>query len=195
MKNLARKKFRPLLSAFVDGELAANKRVLVERHLASSKESTDEVADMRTLSTWLCTAMEEAANQENWSTFADEVLSGLPPEKLPFFQRLKIRLSELFTYQRNWVLAVGTAVGCVALSLFMWTRPAEPVGYASPHLSIQTVTAKAGSSLKTIVTQTESGDAVVWVVEETKAQEEAPPGVAEEKAPAFESRPHGAGAL
>jgi len=197
MENPAHKKFRPLLSAFMDGELGPRERRLVERHLASCKESAQELEALQALSEGIRTAMEEAAEEEDWSTFASEVLAQLPPEKLPFFQRLKIQLVESFTYQRGWVLAGACALLLVCLSTYIWMRPAEPVGYGSPHLSIQTVTAKAGASLKTIITQTESGDAVVWLVEETAPEGEGvSPELLEEGPPlGLEGRQEKGGAL
>jgi hypothetical protein len=201
MKNPARKKIRPMLSPFVDGELSPRERMLVERHLASCKESADEAADMRALSKLLRAGMEEAAEQEDWSAFSDQLLSRVLPEKLPFFQRLRIQLSEVFTYQRHWVLAGASAMALACLGVFMWTSPAEPVGYGSPHLSIKTVSAKGSSALKTIVTHTETGDAVVWLIEEASEEaEKAAPQ--EEEAPSntfqeFPNKdvPNNAGAL
>jgi len=173
MKNPARKKIRPLLSPFVDGELSPHERMLVERHLASCEESAQEVADMRALSSCVQATMEEVAQQEDWSGFPNEVLSRILPEKLPFFQRFRIQLAEIFTYQRNWVFAGAFAVVLVCFSFFMWMRPAEPAGYGRADLSIKTVSAKGGAALKTIVTHTESGDAVVWVVEEEESPSDA----------------------
>jgi hypothetical protein len=123
----------------------------------------------------------------------------LLPEKLPFFRRLHIQLSEVFTYQRSWVLAGSFAAALVCFGVFMWARPAEPVGYGSPHLSIKTVSAKGGAALKTIVTHTETGDAVVWVVEETPAlAEEGEAPLTEEggaPSPKLNLTPNKAGAL
>jgi hypothetical protein len=169
MKNPARKKIRPMLSSFVDGELSPRERMFVERHLESCEESAREVDDIRAVSTLVRTTMEEAAKQEDWTGFADKVMGCLPPERLPFWRRFHIQFGEVFTYQRSWVLAGSAAAVLLCLSVFMWTSSAEPTGYASPHLSIKTVSAKGGAALKTIVTHTETGDAIVWVVEETPA--------------------------
>ena len=44
--NPARKKFEPMLSPFVDGELSPSERQQVEQHLAANKESAMQVADL-----------------------------------------------------------------------------------------------------------------------------------------------------
>ena len=186
MRNPARKKTRPMLSAFVDGELGPKERLFVERHLAACKESADEVADMRAVSSLLRTSLEEAAQEEDWAAFGDRVAAQLLPERLPFLERLRIQLAEIFTYRKSWVLAGTSAVALVALSLFIWTSPEEAVGYGSPQLHIKAVSAK-GALVKTIVTHTETGDAIVWVVEETPAEEgEATPAEEGEATPAEE---------
>jgi len=170
--------------------------MLVEHHLASCEESAREVEAMRRVSNGLGALMEETAEKEDWSAFSKGVLAHLTPEKLPFFQRLKIQFVESFTYQRGWILAGMSAVVLIGLSTYIWVRPSEPVGYGRPHLSIQTVTAKAGSSLKTIVTQTETGDAVVWMVEEAQAEgEEVSLEALEEPVLELENRQEKAGAL
>jgi len=198
MKNPARKKIRPLLSSFVDGELSPKERMLVERHVASCKESADEVADMRALSKLVRTSMEEAAEEEAWAGFPDKVMGQLLPERLPLLLRLRLWLSEVFTYQRGWVVAGSFAVALACLGMVMWTSSTEPAGYASPHLSIKTVSAK-GAALKTIITHTETGDAVIWVVEETPPEEEAPPqgnrGAPSETFLELSNTPNKAGAL
>jgi len=199
MRNPARKKYRPLFSAFVDGELSPQQRMHIERHLAACPESAQEVADMRALSTLMRTTLEEAAQEEAWEGFADRLMGQLAPERLPWRQRLGVWLSEVFTYRRGWVAAGALAVPA-CIGIFMWASPAEPVGYASPHLAIKTVSAKGGTALKTMVTHTETGDAIIWVVEETPteeaeeakapSEEEAPPRVWE-----FNKTPNKAGAL
>jgi len=192
MKNPARKKMRPLLSPFVDGELGPRERILVEQHMACCTQSAQEAADLRALSSLVRLGMEEAAEEEDWSTFSGQVMERLLPEKLPFFQRLHIQLAELWAYKRSWVAAGATAAALVVLGFVMWTSPAPPTGYKNTHLSIQTVSTK-GPSLKTIVTHTETGDAIVWVVEES------PPEEGEAKTPFEEEKaalaPHQAGAL
>src|SRR5687767_6058853 len=99
--NPARKKFEPMLSPFVDGELTPEERQQVEQHLAVNKESAMQVADFRAASGLMRLTFEQQADQEDWKDFSNQVLSKLTPEKAPLFERLKTSLSEMFMYQRG----------------------------------------------------------------------------------------------
>src|SRR5258706_3923698 len=112
--NPARKKFKPMLSAFVDGELSPEERVQVEQHIVASKESAMEVADMRAASGLMRLTFEQAAEGEDWKDFSNQVLAKLTPERAPLLQRLALSLSEMFTYQRRPFL---TLAGAVALAV------------------------------------------------------------------------------
>src|SRR5437868_14953747 len=99
--NPARKKFEPMLSPFVDGELTPEERTQVEQHLAANKESAMQVADFRAASGLMRLTFEQQADQEDWKDFSNEVLAKLTPEKAPLFERMKAALSETCTYQRG----------------------------------------------------------------------------------------------
>ena len=105
MKNPAREKFLPLLSPYVDGELSPEERLLVEQHLANSKESTGQVADFRAADGLMRHALEMQADTIDWKAFADDVMAKVTPAKLPVFERVKISLSEMFVYQRGPLMA------------------------------------------------------------------------------------------
>src|SRR5688572_28599776 len=70
MKNPARKKFEPMLSQYVDGELTPEERQQVEQHLAASKESADQVADFRAMSGLIRHATDMAADEIDWKEFS-----------------------------------------------------------------------------------------------------------------------------
>src|SRR5437868_4259134 len=115
--NPARKKFEPLLSPFVDGELTPEERQQVEQHLAANKESAMQVADFRAASGLMRLTFEQQADQEDWKDFSNDVLAKLTPEKAPLFERLKTAMSEMFLYQRGvFVGAMATAALMIAVA-------------------------------------------------------------------------------
>jgi anti-sigma factor RsiW len=128
-KNPAFDKMLPLLSPYVDGELTPEERQMVEQHLAANKESAGQVADFRAGDALIRHALEMQGDSIDWKGFTDDVMSKVVPEKLPLFERIKLSLSEMFTYQRGPMLA----------------------GFAGAAVPL--------------VMETDTGDAIIWVVE------------------------------
>lgn len=168
MKNPAREKFLPMLSPYVDGELTPEERQLVEQHLANSKESTGQVADFRAADGLMRHALEMQADTMDWKAFADGVMAKVSPEKLPLFDRLRISLSEMFTYQRG-PLMVGLAAAALAVlvAVPVTMKFATPDGYAANKVQVQMVSASDESTFKPVVMETDNGDAIIWVTETT----------------------------
>jgi anti-sigma factor RsiW len=171
--NPARKKFEPMLSPFVDGELTPAERQQVEQHLAANKESAMQVQDFRAASGLMRLTFEDQADQEDWKDFSAQVLSKLTPEKAPFFERLKLSLSEMFTYQRTmFVTSMATAalVALVAVPVAM-KLAASPAGYGQAKVEVQMVKVDQGSTVEPVVMTTEKGDAIIWMVDQQKPEE------------------------
>lgn len=168
MKNPAREKFLPMLSPYVDGELTPEERQLVEQHLANNKESAGQVADFRAADGLMRHALEMQADTMDWKAFADDVMAKVTPEKLPLLERLKLSLSEMFTYQRG-PLMVGFAAAAIAVAIAVpvTMRFATPDGYAGNKVQVQMVSVKDNSGYKPVVMETDNGDAIIWVVEST----------------------------
>lgn len=168
MKNPAREKFLPMLSPYVDGELTPEERQLVEQHLANSKESTGQVADFRAADGLMRHALEMQADSMDWKAFADDVMAKVTPEKLPLFERVKISLSEMFTYQRG-PLMVGFAAAALAvlIAVPVTMRFATPDGYGANKVRVQMVSASDENTFKPVVMETDNGDAIIWVTETT----------------------------
>jgi anti-sigma factor RsiW len=166
-ENPARKKFEPMLSPFVDGELSPQERQQVEQHLQANKESAMQVADFRAASGLMRLTFESQADQEDWKDFANQVLSKLTPEKPPLLERLKTSLSELFTYQRGAFVgamvtaALMVAVGATAFLMGSGSRP----GYANEQMQLQAVKVDQGAKVAPVVMETDSGDAIIWMVD------------------------------
>jgi anti-sigma factor RsiW len=168
MKNPAREKFLPMLSPYVDGELTPEERQLVEQHLANSKESTGQVADFRAADGLMRHALEMQADTVDWKAFADEVMSKVTPEKLPLFDRIKISLSEMFLYQRGPLVAgFAAAALAVAIAVPVTMKFATPDGYGATKMMVQTVSVDDDAKFKPVVMETDTGDAIIWVVDTT----------------------------
>lgn len=168
MKNPAREKFLPMLSPYVDGELSPEERQLVEQHLANSKESTGQVADFRAADGLMRHALEMQADTMDWKAFADDVMAKVTPEKLPLLQRLQISLSEMFIYQRGPLIAgFAAAALAVAIAVPVTMKFATPEGYGASQMRVQTVSVDDSATFKPVVMETDTGDAIIWVVEST----------------------------
>lgn len=185
MKNPAREKFLPLLSPYVDGELSPEERRQVEQHLSNSEASAREVADLRAGDALMRHALEMQADQVDWKDFTDGVMSRLTPERLPFFERLKLTFSEMLTWQRGPLLAgFAGAAAAVAIAIPVTMRLATPDGYGAARLEVQTVAVDTHANVKPVVMETDDGDAVIWVVDGPEQQPEkvkAPDGASDSK--------------
>ena len=169
--NPARKKFEPMLSPFVDGELTPEERQQVEQHLAANKESAMQVADFRAASGLMRLTFEQQADQEDWKDFSNEVLAKLTPEKPPLFDRLKTALSEMFTYQRGaFVGAMVTAALMVTVAslAFILGTSKGGAGYANDQMKVISVKPQAGAHVAPVVMETDNGDAIIWMVDTQK---------------------------
>lgn len=167
-ENPARKKFEPMLSPFIDGELTPEERQQVETHLAANKESAMQVADFRAASGLMRLTFEQQADQEDWKDFSNQVLAKLTPEKAPLLERIKTSLSEMFTYQRGaFVGAMVTAALMVTVgaTAFLMGSGSKPAGYANERMQVQTVKVEQGARVAPVVMETEGGDAIIWMVD------------------------------
>jgi hypothetical protein len=166
MKNPAREKFLPMLSPYVDGELTPEERQLVEQHLANNKESAAQVADFRAGDALMRHALEMQADSMDWKGFTDDVMAKVTPEKLPFFDRLKLSLSEMFLYQRGPLVAgfVGAAAA-VAIAVPVSMKFATPEGYGASQVKVTNISVEENALVKPLVMETDTGDAIIWVVE------------------------------
>lgn len=166
MKNPAREKFLPMLSPYVDGELTPEERQLVEHHLANSKESTAQVADFRAADGLMRHALEMRADEMDWKAFAEDVMAKVTPEKLPLLERMKISLSEMFIYQRGPLLAgFAAAALAVLIAVPVTMKFATPDGYGGSKVEVQMVSVEDTATFRPVVMETDTGDAVIWVVE------------------------------
>lgn len=164
--NPARKTFEPMLSPYVDGELKVSERQAVEQHLAACKESALQVGDLRATGGLIRVAMEMRADEIDWKDFTQNVMAKVGPAKLPLFERLKLSLTETFTYRRPLMvtsLATAMVVGLIAVPLAL--RGQVGPGYGNLKPEIQTVSVEKNATVRPVVMETEEGDAIIWMVE------------------------------
>lgn len=176
-KNPAREKFLPMLSPFVDGELSAEERVQVEQHLAANKESAMQVADFRAASGLLRHSMEMLADEVDFKDFANEVMAKVTPDRLPLLERLKLELTELFTWKRPMMLtslATAAAVLLVAVPVAMKVGAASVgPGYANERVEVQAVKVESAAKVAPVVMETDTGDAIIWMVDAPEKKDDA----------------------
>jgi anti-sigma factor RsiW len=167
MKNPAREKFLPLLSPYIDGELTPTERQQVENHLQNNKDSAAQVADFRAGDGLMRHALDMAGDDVDWKKFTEDVMSRVTPEKLPWLERLRITLGEMFTYQRGpLVAAMGGAVAAVAIAIPLTiSLSGGSEGYGAGRVEVQAVSVDSEATVKPVVYETEGGDAVIWVVD------------------------------
>ena len=172
MKNPARKTFEPLLSPYVDGELSPEERQAVERHIAADKDSAAQVADFRAASGLTRLSFELAADEQDFSEFANQVMARVTPQKLPLFERLKLSMSEMFTYQRGTMITAGA----MAFALLLVAAAAvklsgtDTEGYANSRVEVQTVSVDTDAKVRPVVMETEKGDAIIWMIDDGSAK-------------------------
>lgn len=169
MKNPARKTFELLLSPYVDGELSPEQRLAVERHIAADKDSAAQVADFRAAAGLTRLSFEMLADEQDFTEFANQVMARVTPQRLPLIERLKLSMSEMFTYQRGTLVTVG-AMACAVLAVVGTVArfsTQDNVGYSNPNFEVQTVSVDTGAKVRQVVLETEKGDAIIWMVDET----------------------------
>ena len=108
--------FIPLLSAYVDGESSAADRTAVEVHLSACPACTARVADAKATREVLHASLSAAADEVDFSDFAQRVMARITPAREPLGTRLAIWWREIWTYQRA-VIITSLATAAVALGV------------------------------------------------------------------------------
>jgi anti-sigma factor RsiW len=148
-----------LLSAYLDGELTAAERETVERALAADPRVREIEQSMRGLGSAVRALSEAEVARADFSGLADRVLGRVPRRPV-----LLGRFRE--AWRRPW-LPIGGLVA-VAAAAFLVLKQAEPVA-AAAGVVVQSATADTPAQLQPVVLKTESGDAIIWLVEHPDA--------------------------
>jgi anti-sigma factor RsiW len=197
--------FVPLLSPFIDGELSSSERRAVEHHLEACQDCSARAADLRAQSGLVRIGLELLADEADFSNFANKVMARMTPSRIPFWERWKLSLSELFTYHRAaMVSSLVTAGVAAAIAIPLALRSGPPTGYASERMAVRKVSTVPEAHVAPVVMKGEHGNAIIWLVdhkhllqssdEQPGSDSAAQPGGAPEpdvKPPLNPQRPHG----
>jgi anti-sigma factor RsiW len=158
----------PLLSPFIDGELAPSGRIELERHLAHCEVCRARVGDLRAQSGLVRVGFEMLADEPNFDHFFERVMARVTPERLSLWERWRLSVSELFTYHRTaMVSSLVTATASVALLIgtsLILANTRTPDGYASALWSVRKVTTVPEAHVAPVVMPAEGGNTIVWLV-------------------------------
>ncbi len=169
--NPACTRYVPLLSPYIDGELAPAERVTVERHLAACRDCTGRTADLRAESGLVRVGLEMAADEVDFKDFAQKVMARVTPERPPLLERLRLSLSEMMRYQRTaFVSSLATAAVVLLVAVPLLARDSAPVGYAAEHMTVQAVRPHGAARVAPVVMEAEDGNAIIWLVDEQKVK-------------------------
>jgi len=174
--------FGEKLSSFVDGELPASERISVERHLASCATCSSRVADLRAGSGLLRIGLEMRADEVDWRDFTKGVMARIASEPVPFAERWRVSLRELFTYRRGMLAtALAAGVAIIALAPVLLRSPAGPNGYARQTMAVQSVSTNPDAHVAPVVMAGADGNAIIWLVSHKHVLEgKAPSGESDE---------------
>jgi anti-sigma factor RsiW len=148
-----------LLSAYVDGELTAAERETVERALAADPRVREIERSMRGLGSAVRSLSEAEVAKADFAGLSDRVMARV--------SRRPGVLSRLREAVRAPWLPVGGLVALAAAAFFA-LRPVAPAP-ALTGVDVSSATADSQPELRPVVLKTETGDAIIWLVEKPDA--------------------------
>jgi anti-sigma factor RsiW len=149
-----------LLSAYLDGELTAAERETVERALAADPRMREVERSMRGLGSAMRAASEVEVAKADFSALADRIMARVP-RRPGVLDRLRAGWS------RPW-LPIGGLVA-VAAAAFLVMRPVAPAPSVGGVDVKSAAVVESSPELRPVVLKTESGDAIIWLVEKPDA--------------------------
>lgn len=152
------------LSAYVDGELSPKDRVSFEQHLSACKGCTSRVADLRATSGLLRVGLEMTADAVDFSGFSAKVMARITPEKAPFWERLRLNLSERFTYQRGAFMGGFAALAVAAAAVVTVMTHPELTSRQPAQVAVDSVSTDETAHVAPVVMKTEQGT-IIWLVD------------------------------
>ncbi|AKU93090.1 anti-sigma factor family protein [Vulgatibacter incomptus] len=161
-----------LLSAYADGELSPQDAERIEALLASDDDLGDRLADHRALSAALRGIGEDAADEVDFSGFADAVMAQIPPYVPPLSVRLRRLVAPLLD-QGRWRFALGAcgaAAAALAITPFVLDRDAGvaiPPGllFAGDPSAVNVISLDAQGDHETMLFKTSGGTTIIFVQE------------------------------
>jgi hypothetical protein len=108
-----------------------------------------------------------AVDEVDFKDFAQKVMARVTPEQPPFLERMRLTLSEMFTYQRTAMISsLATAAVLMLIALPLLLRERAPVGYAAERMTVQAVRIHDEARVAPVVMETENGGSIIWLVDE-----------------------------
>jgi len=160
-----------LLSAYVDGELTAVEREAVERALAADPRVREIAQSMRSLGPAMRALSDAEVARADFTGLADRVL-GRVSRRPGILDRVRE------AWRRPW-FPVGGLVAAAAAAALLLRSPAPVPG---PHgVVVQSASADAPAQLQPVVLKTETGDAIIWLVEHPDASSHRPTALSPDK--------------
>jgi anti-sigma factor RsiW len=145
-----------LLSAYLDGELSPTDRAEVERALATDARLRQVLESLRTVTLAVRRTVEAEAERADFRGLADRVMARVPRSP-SFLERLRSR----------WVPVGGLMVAAAAAAVFL-LRPTA-VAPVPGGVVVQSASAEGQPEVQPVVMKTETGDAIIWLVEHPDA--------------------------
>jgi len=148
-----------LLSAYVDGELTAAERETVERALTADPRMREIERSMRSLGTALRAHCEGEAATADFAGLSDRVMARVS-RRPGMLDRLRD------AFRRPW-LPVGGLVAVAAAAVFV-LHPFTPAPQVA-GVEVKSASLDSQPELRPVVLKTETGDAIIWLVEKPDA--------------------------
>jgi anti-sigma factor RsiW len=149
-----------LLSAYVDGELTAAERETVERALAADPRVREIERSLRGLGPAMRVLSEAEVEKADFSGLANRVMARV--------SRRSGVLARLREAVRGPWLPVGGLVALAAAAFFAFRPVTPPPSAAGVDVSSLTVV-ESSPELRPVVLKTDTGDAIIWLVEKPDA--------------------------
>jgi len=156
-----------LLTAFADDELDEAERAEIEALLADDPQAALRVADDRALSSLMRASFDQAADEVDFTGFADSVLAKLPARQPSLASRLRSLLGDAFG-QRPFQFALGGAVAvAIAIVASPYLRPHESPGLllAGDPSAARVIDMDALGDHETMLFKTSGGATIIFVQE------------------------------
>jgi anti-sigma factor RsiW len=148
------------LSAYLDGELTPAEREVVERALAAEPRLRRSIEALRTVSWAVRRTVEVEADRADLTGLTDRVMARIPAAP-SWLERLQS------AWRRPWIpVGMGALVAAAAVA-FLVGRP-EPVP-ALAGVVVHSASTDSQAQVEPVVMKTESGDAIIWLVEHPDA--------------------------
>jgi anti-sigma factor RsiW len=163
-----------LLSAYLDEELAPSDREAVERALAADARLRQALDSLRTVTLAVRRTVQVEADRTDFTGLADRVLARVPRSP-SFLERRRNR----------WMPVGGLLVAAAAAALFL-LRP-TPVPPVPQGVVVQSATADGTAEVQPVVMKTETGDAIIWLVEHPDASGAHPPATLQTDKPGVQT--------